>query len=285
MAFTQDEIQSLHTILGQKLTQQRQELEQFFDQRLQVLRREYEQRLITTQQEYLRVLTQKLAEQQQKNREGLNQRLEMLQASLGASMGREFGLRHQQQQHAMEADIERALAAQLLAIEQLISQRFSSVQAIADPTLFYSEEMHPDFGAIEIQTEIPWQEFFDMVGKALDERIDSLSTSLEVSLKSFEREVSLHLHGLHDELVHEHTPNYSGSITSMQDMLSSIEHLTQAIESLQVAMTANHALLSNRLSHHQSLPLERAHKSMAPQAYASSERTADVMQPPLAADH
>jgi len=34
---------------------------------------------------------------------------------------------------------------------------------------------------------------------------------------------------------------------------------------MQVAMTANHALLSNRLYHHQHLPLERAHPASLPE--------------------
>jgi hypothetical protein len=50
----------------------------------------------------------------------------------------------------------------------------------------------------------------------------------------------------------------------MQEVFQSIEQLERIIESLQVAMTANHALLSNRLYHHQQLPLERAHGGQQP---------------------
>ena len=42
-------------------------------------------------------------------------------------------------------------------------------------------------------------------------------------------------------------------------MLHGIEHLEQIVESMQVVMTSNHALLSNRIYHHQQLPYERAH--------------------------
>ena len=45
----------------------------------------------------------------------------------------------------------------------------------------------------------------------------------------------------------------------MQDVFTSIERLERIIESMQMAMTSNAALLSNRVYHHQQLPLERAH--------------------------
>jgi hypothetical protein len=51
----------------------------------------------------------------------------------------------------------------------------------------------------------------------------------------------------------------SSSLHSLQDVLSGIDQLERIVESVQVAMTANHAFLSNRLFHHQHLPLERAH--------------------------
>ncbi len=270
MAFTQDEIQSLHTIFEQKLVQQRQELEQSFELRMQLLRSECEQRLTIAQQEYTRTLTQTFTELQQKMIEAAKQRIDMLQTALTKVVDHSIGVQQQQ----MELGIERALAAQLLAIEQLINQRMSPVQSSAEQSTqgqFYGEELSPDFGAIEIQTEIPWQDFFDVVGKALDERLGVLSASIEASLKSLEQYLSIHLHSLHDELVREQAPNYNGSITSMHDVFSSIEHLEQIIESLQVAMTANHALLSNRLYHHQQLPLERAHKSTASQTPSETQ--------------
>jgi len=60
------------------------------------------------------------------------------------------------------------------------------------------------------------------------------------------------------------TQAYSGNLTNMQEVFQSIEQLERIIESMQVAMTANHALLSNRLYHHQQLPLERAHPGSRP---------------------
>jgi hypothetical protein len=57
---------------------------------------------------------------------------------------------------------------------------------------------------------------------------------------------------------------FNGNATSIQEVLHGIEHLERIIESMQVAMTSNHALLSNRLFHHQQLPLERAHPRIMP---------------------
>src|SRR5260370_33210021 len=78
-----------------------------------------------------------------------------------------------------------------------------------------------------------------------------------------EQYLSVRLHSLRDEFVRSqgHGPQsyYNGSATTIQEVLHGIEHLERIIESMQVAMTANHALLSNRLYHHQQLPLERAH--------------------------
>ena len=58
-----------------------------------------------------------------------------------------------------------------------------------------------------------------------------------------------------------HQAFYEEDPTNFQEMLHGIEHLEQIIESMQVVMTSNHALLSNRLYHHQQLPFERAHSA------------------------
>ena len=46
MSFTEDELQSFNTILEQRLTAQRKELERTFDQRIMESRRESEQRFL-----------------------------------------------------------------------------------------------------------------------------------------------------------------------------------------------------------------------------------------------
>jgi len=49
----------------------------------------------------------------------------------------------------------------------------------------------------------------------------------------------------------------------MQEVLKSIQQLERIVESMQIAMTTNSSLISNRLYHHQQLPLERAHQGQA----------------------
>ena len=83
-------------------------------------------------------------------------------------------------------------------------------------------------------------------------------------MRSWEQYLSGQLYTLQsqvrEEILQTRQPQaYSGSLASMQEVFQSIEQLEHLIESTQVAMTANHALLSNRLYHHQQLPLERAH--------------------------
>src|SRR5439155_13905089 len=92
-----------------------------------------------------------------------------------------------------------------------------------------------------------------------------LNEAIQRSLKNLEQYLSVRLHSLRDEFLRNQAPGqgqqtlYNGNATSIQEILHGIEHLERIIESMQVAMTANHALLSNRLFHHQQLPLERAH--------------------------
>ena len=68
----------------------------------------------------------------------------------------------------------------------------------------------------------------------------------------------------------------------MQEVLRGIDHLERIIESMQVAMTSNLALLSNRLYHHQQLPLERAHPSTRAHATPSNGVTAPL---PVVKEH
>jgi hypothetical protein len=90
-----------------------------------------------------------------------------------------------------------------------------------------------------------------------------LNDAIQRSLKSLEQYLSVRLHSLRDEFLRNKTQGhqalYEENPTSIQEVLHGIEHLEQIIESMQVAMTSNHALLSNRLYHHQQMPLERAH--------------------------
>src|SRR5713101_6988606 len=262
MSFTADELQSFNDILEKKLAAHRREIERAFDQRLQTLRREIEQRFITAQREIITTLTQKLAEQQKGLQATLSQKLNTQQMSITQALGYELKQRQQQQQPQLESLVDRSLAAQLLAIEELLNQRLS-LQPFDDTALQIGGHP-PPFEAIEVQTDLPWEDMIDVFGKVLDERFARLNESTQAAMRSWEQYLSGQLQTLQvqlrEEILYARQPQaYTGNLASMQEVFQSIEQLGRLIESMQVAMTANHALLSNRLYHHQQLPLERAH--------------------------
>ncbi|TMC89625.1 MAG: hypothetical protein E6J10_00965 [Chloroflexi bacterium] len=265
MSFTADELQSFNDILEKKLAAHRREIERAFDQRLQTLRREIEQRFITAQREIITTLTQKLAEQQKGLQATLSQKLNTQQMSITQALGYELKQRQQHQQPQLESLVDRSLAAQLLAIEELLNQRLS-LQPFDDTALQIGGHT-PPFEAIEVQTDLPWEDMIDVFGKVLDERFARLNESTQAAMKSWEQYLSGQLHTLQVQLREEilyaarQPQAYTGNLNSMQEVFQSIEQLGRLIESMQVAMTANNALLSNRLYHHQQLPLERAHAS------------------------
>lgn len=284
MAFTQDELQAFNTILEQKLAQHRHEVERSFDQRLHLLHRELEQHFIAAQQEALHALMQQFTGQQKRAREVITQSVEQAQVHVVQAVGQEVSLRLQQHQQNIEALIERTLAAQLIAVEQLLTQHSiaPSDEAGSFSTPLY-RDASPDFEAIEVQTELPWEDFVDVIGRALDERLSALDVSLQSALKHIEHHILTRLRELHSEIqTRQHSlADSESSITNMQDVFTSLERLEHIIESMQVAMTTNHALLSNRLYHHQQLPLERAHAAGQRASSASSANSSDTGPLPL----
>jgi hypothetical protein len=208
MAFTQDELQALHAILGQKLADLLPELEQFFDQRMHILQNEFKQDM-----------------------------------------------------QKMQASIEIYFSTQLLAFEQLIDQRFPAANRHVPDV--YANQPQTSFEAIEVQTDIPWEDLVDLLNKALNERFIPFTTAFQARLREIEQKVLSQIQLVHDDL-HKEQPiasfaSMSSAEPEMQDILASISQLEHIIESMQVAMTANSTLISNRLYHHQHLPMERAH--------------------------
>src|SRR6266566_5113972 len=255
MSFTEDELQSFNTILEQRLTAHRRDLEHVFDQRMNEYRRELDQRYVQAQVDSLRTLSQKLSEFQIRLDSDLGEKLNAQQTRITQTISN--GVEQRQQQ--VEGSIDRMLAAQLLGIEQLLNQY--SPRFMPDDTTIPTG-VSTQLEAIEVQTELPWEDLMDVIGKTLDERLSMLNEAIQRSLKNLEQYLSVRLHSLHDEFRGQgqgQQPLYNGSATTIQEVLHGIEHLERIIESMQVAMTANHALLSNRLFHHQQLPLERAH--------------------------
>ncbi len=256
MSFTEDELQAFNSILEQRLSVHRREMERVFDQRMNEYRRDLDQRLVTVQRDTLHNLSQKISELENRLDTILRDKLNTQQTRITQTITHDT----EQRQKQFEGSIDRTLAAQLLGIEQLLSQQLSE-QILQDATI--TAGVPAQLEAIEVQTELPWEDLMDVIGKILDERLSSLNEATQRSLKNMEQYLSVRLHSLRDEFVRSqgHGPQsyYNGSATTIQEVLHGIEHLERIIESMQVAMTANNALLSNRLFHHQQLPLERAH--------------------------
>jgi hypothetical protein len=176
---------------------------------------------------------------------------------------------------AHRQEIERALDRRLDDFRQDIAQRLASFQEETASTLNQrvsqqsleaaSQDLHAQLEAIEVQTELPWEELVTLVGKELDARLATLNNMFQRSIIDLEQHFATQLRGLRAEIAQmqgQEQP-YSGQgnngTSIIPEVLSGIEHLERVMESMQVAMSANHALLSNRLYHHQQLPLERAH--------------------------
>ena len=267
MSFTTDELQSLNDILETKLTVHRREIESVFDQRVQTLHQEMESRLNTLQQEIIQTLSQAQAEQQSSLQTALSEKLNTQQLNITQAVDLEL---KQQQLPQIESMVDRALAAQLSAIEELFDQRLSAhTFRSGDEAATQVDEHPPHFEAIEVQTELPWEDLTNIFGKALDERYSKLNELTQSTMRNLEQFLSAQLRVMQTQILEgviqvRQTQAYNGSLTSLQEVFQSIEQLERIIESMQVAMTANHALLSNRLYHHQQLPLERAHANARP---------------------
>ena len=177
----------------------------------------------------------------------------------------------EQYQQRLEESIERSFVTQLPVIEQLLNQRFPTPNAHVPD--MYTYEPPTNFEAIEVQTEIPWEDLIDLLTKALNERFITFNRTLQARLHDIEQEVSSQIQFLRDDL-HKQQPTspFSGRYNteaSMQDILTSMNQLERIVESMQVAMSANNALISQRLYHHQRQPMEQAHP---PHSFSPTEQ-------------
>ncbi|MGZ3621980.1 MAG: hypothetical protein ACXWPG_02665 [Ktedonobacteraceae bacterium] len=260
MSFTEDELQSFNTILEQRLQAQQREMERALDQRMNEYHRELDQRLAALHADIQRGVSQKLSDFQVRVETMLSEKLNTQPAQLMQALNREIEQRQQQ----FEGNIDRMLAAQLLGIEQLISHYTFLSEPESDNSAI-SADTSDQCDTIEVQTELSWENLMDIIGKALDGRLSVLNDSVERSLKNLEHYLSVRIHSLNDEFLRYrnqgrgHESIFEGDPTNFKEILQGIEHLDQVVESMQVVMTSNHALLSNRIYHHQQLPFERAH--------------------------
>ncbi|HEY5005479.1 MAG TPA: hypothetical protein VII61_20120 [Ktedonobacteraceae bacterium] len=221
MSFTQDELQSFHTILEQKLALHRRELELSLDQRMGMLRQEFKQYLTAVEQDLLYNLPLRLAEQQNELKDAIIQRLGTY------------------------------------------------------PTRVIEEEVHPEgTEVVEMQADIAWEDLMNVIDRVVGERLSALEETIQLMVRNTEHTLLMELRSLQSDLVQakqRHTDTITTDITDLDDVFTSIEQLEHIMEALQVTMTANHTLLSNRLSHHQHLPLERAHPSEGKSEDSESE--------------
>src|SRR2546425_1475498 len=208
MSFTEDELQSFNSILEKRLSVHRREMERVFDQRMNEYRRDLDRRLVTVQQDTLRALSQKFSELENRLDTILRDKLNTQQTRITQAITHHTEQRQQQ----FEGSIDRMLAAQLLGIEQLLSQQLSQ-QLLRDATITAGVPAHLE--AIEVQTELPWEDLMDVIGKILDEHLSSLNDTTQRSLKNMEQYLSVRLHSLRDEFVrsqgHGHQSYYNGS--------------------------------------------------------------------------
>jgi hypothetical protein len=258
MSFTEDELQSFNTILEQRLQAHQRDMERTLDRRINEYRRELDQRLGTLHADVRRGVSQKLSDFQIQLGSMLSEKLNTQPTRLIQALNNEVEQRQQQ----FEGNIDRMFAAQLLGIEQFIAQ-YSSPNDSGDTVI--AQDVPAQFETIEVQTELSWENLMAIIGRSLDDRLSLLNDTIQGSLKSLEQYLSVRIQSLRDEFLRNKTQGhrafYEEDPTNMQEMLHGIEHLEQIIESMQVVMTSNHALLSNRLYHHQQLSFERAHSA------------------------
>ena len=273
MSFTEDELQSFNNILEQRLSAQSQAMEQAFDQRMSALRHDMEEHFAAIQQDNLRTLSLRIADALST---ALSQNLSTQQTQIISAFNHDV---EQRQQH-IEGTIDSMLAAQLLGIEQLLDQRLTHPKL--DDMPMSTNEVLPQLDTIEVQTDLTWEDLSDVIGKALDQRLSVLHESTHSAIRNLEQDLSARLYSLREELLNGYIhvqaspQSFDEMPTSMQEVLRGIDHLERIIESLQVAMTSNSALLSNRLYHHQQLPLERAHPASRPHTTPSNGVTAPL---------
>ncbi|GCF11981.1 hypothetical protein [Dictyobacter arantiisoli] len=284
MAFTQDEIQSLHTIIEQTLATQQRDLERTFEQKSQKLQHDFEQRLLTMQGEFQQTLSRQLDDQHTKLATMFQEQLNQQPEQTKQASEQKPEMKNQQQNEDL---LERSLAAQLLAFEQIINQHFSSMASTNEFPLTYTADGQPEFDAIEVQTEIPWEEMAELIDQTLGAHLSPLRDALISSMYAIQEEISQQLQTLRDALLPSSTPYGRETNIAAQDrnqsiknqeVIQSIDRLEHLVEALQVSMTSNNALLSNRLYHHQQLPLERAHPSHHVASQPSSSPTTEPEQ-------
>jgi len=166
-------------------------------------------------------------------------------------------------------EIECALDQRVQALRQEMEQHIGGVQrdiqlmrqqvvpSLVEAHATYVPEERTSRGEVEVQTDIGWEDLMELLGKAMDKRYASMFDFMHKAMRQLEQDMAKGLNSIRAEVARMMVPG--GEIDSDQSAAMRLDQLERIVESMQVVMTANHALLSNRLHHHQHQPPEHAH--------------------------
>ncbi len=205
----------------------------------------------------------------------LEQKLEMHRRELEHSLDQRMSVLKQEFEQCLsilKQDLLHNLPLRLSEQQNKLQETVSKYLEIYQQRVIEEAEQG-DTKVTEMQAEISWDDLMDVIDKVVSDRLSVLEGSIQSMVRNTERSLLMQLQSLQRNLlqVQSHCAeatttgmNGTNGMTDIQDMFTSVEQLEHIVESLQIAMTANHTLLSNRLSHHQHLPLDRAHLAQPP---------------------
>src|SRR5260370_42184990 len=93
-------------------------------------------------------------------------------------------------QRQVGGSVGRMLAAQLLGLQQLLSQELT-LQLVDEASVRTGVAAPTQLQAIEVQTELPWEDLMEVIGKAFDERLPTLNEATQKCLKNLEQYLSV----------------------------------------------------------------------------------------------
>src|SRR5438552_256983 len=105
---------------------------------------------------------------------------------------------------AFNTILEKRLAAHRHEVEQAFDQRINALrrdldqrlalQSTGERTTHTGGDEHippPHIEAIEVQTDLPWEDLADVFGRLLDVRFSALSESIQAIMRSLEQHLSI----------------------------------------------------------------------------------------------
>lgn len=276
MSFTEDELESFNTILEQRLLAQRQEFERMLDHRLEAFQRSFQVRMASFQQEFMRDASQKLGELHTSLNGELAQGLDTLHNRASQTVEDLLVKCMHTQEQQVENLVSRTHVLNLQGVEQLLQEYSSTRVSLSTGLDEQGGRPTSRFDAIEVQTELPLDALIEAFNRSLNERFASLQNVTQGVFKQWEEFLHTRLQTLSAQLfenvaqMQHHTTSSLRleSYPDLQSVLQGIDQLERVMESMQVAMTANQALLSNRIHHHQQLPFEKAHNPSSTQPFS-----------------